>query len=118
MESASYGGSDDNSVKKSLKTRCIVFRQAEEKKNKQNLSFRTGVRSTWLLRFRVPAYHCFCSAGPWATGVPRDWVGGPQGALTPYPAIPSAQGQSSACSSVLFTCKRALSNHTRQLAWQ
>lgn len=103
MESACYGGGDDNSVKKSLKTHRTVFIQAEERKNKQNMSFRAGLRRARLLRFHVPTPRCSCSAEPRATRVPRD--GGwrvPRVLSQPTPAILFTQGQSSTHSGLCF----------------
>lgn len=93
MQSTFYSGEMTTStVKKSLKTHCIVFIQAE-RNNKQNMFFCDGLRRAWLLCICILTRCCFCSAWPWAARVPRDWAGG-----SPY--------------------KKALSNHTRQLAWQ
>lgn len=94
MQSASYSGEmTTNSAKKSLKTHRIVFIQAEERKNKQNMFFCGGLRRAWLLCICILMRCCSCSAWPWATRVPRDGAG-------------------------RSPCGTALSNHTRQLAWQ
>lgn len=92
------GETTTNSAKKSLKTHRIVFIQAEERKNKQNMSFRAGLRRARLPRFRSPTRRCSCSTRPRATRVPGD--GGwrvPKVLSQPTPAVPFAPGQSSTC---------------------